>query len=68
MSKVHANFIVNDGTATAHDVVAVMREIQKRVWSEYQIKMEPEILPMGDWDWSEIQDVWWNLKKTGSAQ
>ena len=64
VSEIHANFIINEGTATAHDVVAVMREIQKRVWGEYQIKMEPEIIPMGDWDWNEIRDVFWNLQKT----
>ena|ERR1039458_4403326 len=64
VSEIHANFIVNDGSATAHDVVAVMREIQKRVWDRYQIRMEPEILPLGDWDWNEIKDVWWNFKKS----
>ena len=64
VSEIHANFIVNDGTATAHDVVAVMREIQKRVYGEYQIKLEPEILPLGDWNWDEIKDVWWNFEKS----
>ncbi len=63
VSRIHANFIVNDGGARARDVVAVMREIQKRVWAEYQIKLEPEILPLGDWDWAEIQDVWWNIER-----
>jgi UDP-N-acetylmuramate dehydrogenase len=63
VSPIHANFIVSDGKATAHDVVAVMREIQKRVFAEYAIKLEPEILPLGDWDWAEIKDVWWNLEK-----
>ena len=61
VSEIHANFIINEGGATAHDVVGVMREIQKRVWGEYQIKLEPEILPLGDWKWSEIKDVFWNL-------
>ncbi|HJT23162.1 MAG TPA: UDP-N-acetylmuramate dehydrogenase [bacterium] len=64
VSEIHANFIINEGAATAHDVVAVMREIQKRVWGEYQIKLEPEILPLGDWDWDEIRDVFWNLKSS----
>jgi len=63
VSRVHANFIVSDGKATAHDVAAVMREIQRRVWNEYQIRLEPEILPLGDWNWDEIKDVWWNLEK-----
>ncbi len=64
VSEIHANFITNDGTATAHDVVAVMREIQKRVYAEYQIRLEPEILPMGDWNWNEIKDVFWSFQKT----
>lgn len=62
VSPVHANFIVNNGTATAHDVVEVMREIQKRVGEATGIRLEPEILPMGNWDWEEIKDVWWNLR------
>ncbi len=62
VSEVHANFIINEGAATAHDVVAVMREIQKRVWKECQIQLEPEILPLGDWNWEEIKDVFWNMK------
>jgi UDP-N-acetylmuramate dehydrogenase len=64
VSEVHANFIVNDGTATAHDVVAVMREVQERVLQQHQVRLEPEILPLGDWDWNEIKDVFWNLKKS----
>jgi UDP-N-acetylmuramate dehydrogenase len=67
VSEVHANFIINDGTATAHDVVAVMREIQGRVKKEYGIRLEPEIIPMGDWDWNEIKDVFWNHSKKGTG-
>ncbi|HVZ80471.1 MAG TPA: UDP-N-acetylmuramate dehydrogenase [bacterium] len=66
ISEIHANFIINDGTATAHDVVAVMREVQGRVQKEYGIRLEPEILPLGDWDREEIKDVFWNWKPKGS--
>ncbi len=62
VSPIHANFIVNNGKATAHDVVGVMREVQKRVREATGIRLEPEILPMGNWNWEEIKDVWWNLK------
>ncbi len=62
VSEIHANFIINEGKASAHDVVAVMREIQKRVYGEYQIGLEPEILPLGDWNRDEIKDVFWNMK------
>jgi len=63
VSEVHANFIINEGGATAHDVVAVMRAIQKKVQGEYGIRLEPEIVPVGDWDREEVKDVWWNLEK-----
>jgi UDP-N-acetylmuramate dehydrogenase len=62
VSPIHANFIVNDGTATAHDVVGLMREIQKRVREAAGIQLEPEILPLGNWNWEEIKAGWWNLK------
>jgi UDP-N-acetylmuramate dehydrogenase len=62
VSEVHANFIINDGRATSRDVVSLMREIQGRVKAEYGIRLEPEVLPMGDWDWDAVKDVFWNRK------
>jgi UDP-N-acetylmuramate dehydrogenase len=62
VSEVHANFIINEGRATSRDVVSLMREIQGRVKAEYGIRLEPEVLPMGDWDWDEVKDVFWNRK------
>jgi UDP-N-acetylmuramate dehydrogenase len=61
VSEVHANFIVSDG-GSARDVVAVMREVQRRVKGRWGILLEPEIVPMGDWPWGDVADVWWNLK------
>lgn len=61
VSDVHANFINNEAGATARDVVAVMREGQRRVMESRGIRLEPEILPLGDWDRAEAADVWWNL-------
>jgi UDP-N-acetylmuramate dehydrogenase len=63
VSTIHANFIVNEGRATSHDVAAVMRKIQQSVKAEYGIQLEPEILPLGDWNWDEIKDVFWNLER-----
>jgi UDP-N-acetylmuramate dehydrogenase len=62
VSEIHANFIINEGNGTAHDVVTLMREIQGRVRKEYGIDLEPEILPLGDWDREAIGDVFWNWK------
>jgi UDP-N-acetylmuramate dehydrogenase len=61
VSEKHANFIVSDG-GTAHDVAAVMREVQKRVREKNGVRLEPEILPMGAWNWAEVGDIWWQLK------
>jgi UDP-N-acetylmuramate dehydrogenase len=61
VSGVHANFINHEAEGTARDVVAVMREAQKRVLEGWKIRLEPEILPLGDWKWKEVGDVWWNL-------
>ncbi len=61
VSEKHANFIVSDG-GTAHDVAAVMREVQKRARESSGARLEPEILPMGDWKWDEVSDIWWPLR------
>lgn len=61
VSEVHANFINNEGNAVAKDVVAVMREGQRRVRETRDIRLEPEILPLGDWKREDAADVWWNL-------
>ena len=47
VSKVHANFIVNEGGAKAEDVIALMRKVQKRVSNETQISLEPEVGILG---------------------
>jgi UDP-N-acetylmuramate dehydrogenase len=47
VSDVHANFIVNAGNATAHDVVALIRQITERVSTQRGITLEPEIRFLG---------------------
>lgn len=48
MSEKHANFILNDGTATASDVVALMTEIERRVYETFGVKLEREIKLVGE--------------------
>lgn len=43
ISKLHANFILNDGTATSNDVLELIRYIKNRVKSECNIDLEEEI-------------------------
>ena len=47
VSEVHANFIVNDGRATASDVVDVIVYIRERVKEEYGQELQPEIRFIG---------------------
>lgn len=43
VSEKHAGFVVNDGGATCADVLALIAEIQKRVYDHSGIHLEPEV-------------------------
>ena len=47
VSDVHANFIVNEGGATAEDVISLMQKVRKRVNQETQVTLEPEVGLLG---------------------
>jgi UDP-N-acetylmuramate dehydrogenase len=44
VSRKHANFILNQGRATAAQVKALMAEIQERVWQAHHIALEREVV------------------------
>lgn len=48
VAEKHANFIVNLGWARAADVVAVMEEAERRVYSAFGVKLEREIRLAGE--------------------
>jgi UDP-N-acetylmuramate dehydrogenase len=43
VSDVHANFILNDGTATTHDVEELLADIKKKVKDHYNVELEQEV-------------------------
>ncbi len=47
VSELHANFIVNEGGATASDVVGLIQKIQMTVKDMYGIELTPEIRLLG---------------------
>lgn len=47
ISEIHANFIVNEGGATAADVVGLIRKTQMTVKDRYGIELTPEIRLLG---------------------
>ncbi|MCD6388596.1 MAG: UDP-N-acetylmuramate dehydrogenase [Desulfobulbaceae bacterium] len=47
VSEKHANFIINTGTATAADIVSLMKHIRQRVLKKSGIVLEPEVELLG---------------------
>jgi len=47
VSRLHANFIVNLGNATARDVVQLINQVQKLVIDKVGVRLEPEIRIIG---------------------
>ena len=48
VSDVHANFIVNDGGATASDIAALMEKIREKARQDRGIELESEIIMLGE--------------------
>jgi UDP-N-acetylmuramate dehydrogenase len=48
ISEKHGNFIVNTGGAKAGDILALIDTVQKKVWEERGIRLEPEIIVIGE--------------------
>ncbi|MGB9872029.1 MAG: UDP-N-acetylmuramate dehydrogenase, partial [Anaerolineae bacterium] len=49
VSDLHANFLINTGSATAADVMALIRHIQAEVERQLGVRLEPEVELIG-WD------------------
>lgn len=49
VSREHANFIVNAGGATAHDVADLVGLVQATVEDQFGVHLEPEIEVLGRW-------------------
>lgn len=48
VSEVHGNFIVNDGGATAADVLQLIDQIKQRAWDSRGIRLSTEVQIVGD--------------------
>lgn len=53
VSAVHANFIINRGSATASDVIELVRRVRARVEQAQGVKLEPEVLLYGK-QWKDV--------------
>lgn len=43
VSEIHANFIVNDGNASAQDVKKLIQDVKRAVWNKYKLNLQLEI-------------------------
>jgi UDP-N-acetylmuramate dehydrogenase len=55
ISPVHANFIINVGSATAGHVVSLVGMIQERVFVKYRTKLSPEVRIIGEWEKGKLR-------------
>lgn len=49
VSPTHGNFIVNDGTATARDIAALVELCRTTVATRFGVALRDEIVRLGDW-------------------
>lgn len=47
VSDVHANFIINDGTASAQDVLDLIKEIKSRIKAKFGVDLTEEVIIIG---------------------
>ena len=47
VSEKHAGFVINTGGATCADVLTLITEVQRRVFEQTGIQLEPEIKMLG---------------------
>ena len=47
ISEVHGNFIVNDGGASAVDILSLIERIKAEAWEKRGIRMETEVQIVG---------------------
>lgn len=48
VSEMHANFIVNDGTASAADIEQLIRHVQQTVEQKHGVRLNPEVRIVGE--------------------
>ena len=48
VSTKHAGFIVNNGGATASDIISLIQHVKRTVYKEYGIDLQPEVKIIGE--------------------
>lgn len=48
VSEKHCGFLINTGTATSQDIYDLIREVEEKVYSRFEVRLEPEIILLGE--------------------
>lgn len=48
VSEIHANFILNLGSASAADILRLMEKVREKVFMAHGVELEPEIITVGE--------------------
>lgn len=55
VSELHANFIVNNGNATAKDILSLVDDVMEKVYEKRGIALEPEIKIIGEMETNRLR-------------
>ena len=47
VSEKHCGFVINRGNATASEIMELIQEVQKRVYEQSGVQLEPEVKLLG---------------------
>lgn len=50
VSEIHANFVVNFGSARAQEIYNLIKKVQREVYEKFQVLLEPEIVFLGEFE------------------
>ena len=50
VSEKHCGFVINKGQATSADIYKLIREVQKKVFEDSGVTLEPEVILVGEFD------------------
>lgn len=48
VSEKHSGFVINAGDATADDIMKLIEQVQKKVFAQFGVMLEPEVRRMGE--------------------
>ena len=48
VSEKHCGFVINKGNATSADIYELIRRVQDKVYEDFSVKLEPEVIMLGD--------------------